>query len=306
MLEFLVDNRARIRRKIDRIKREIRVHQENSGFSRDLDRYVDVGSEQPVPTRYARLNICTFEVQFKTQIMPPDVFEQLIRHLFERYLNDKPEPEKVAIGFRILPNGDNYYIPLRPAIFNTYAMMAREVLNRVQSENNMIDLRGIRIAFKLTIQFAQNQLRGGCLNNRRPSFSSDIDVSDSSNSYCLFYSILGGIKRLSIGGSPLLLERKLKKWAESKNLLSRVAYLLKESGCPANRSSYTLKHAELVQTYLHRVYPNKYQLVIVNLNQIVYKGAVAKHIIPLRLYDEHFTLIKNINSALGVSAALLN
>lgn len=301
-----MNERRKLLQRLSSTRKSIRSHKilnrVPTETSNSLQNYVKISPLELVPTHFSRLIIGSNLVKFKSTPQPINIFERVIQRLFTKFLNGKSPPQKIGLSFRTLPHGEQFFIPLRTPISNSYSTLSREVERHVQSGDESLQLRGLQILFKMTGQWSDEQIEGACIKKPNLPFSGEIDISESSNNYCLFYAILAGIQcsKLKLS-SKQLLEKAIYKWAKKTNVLKQVKYLLVNSGCSLNKSSYNLKHVQAIQNYLNRIYPNEFRIVVATFNSIVFKGPPAKHLIPIKFFDQHFTLLKNLAHYFGVS-----
>lgn len=272
-----------------------------------LSSFVRISNAEQIPTHFRQISIFSYNVEFRNLPQPENIFERLIKRLFDEQLEGGLRPQRIGLSFRCLPSGDAYFIPLRDPDYNTYPLMSREVERRKQSDDEMAEIRNLKMQFKLTLQWQQQQgFQGACRPlNQRQNTSNEIDVSNPENNHCLAYTILAGIKLNK-------LKRRFKKstnqrlihWAENSGLGQQAQVLLEAAGCQLNKESYGLVDLEAIQLYLNRVYPQKFRLILVNLNTILWKGPQAEQLICIQHQDNHFTLIKNLAAYFGVNIFL--
>lgn len=261
--------------------------------------YVKIGPPVAQPHRYPQVSIISQQIHFRQSSQPSNIFERVIQHLFHKFLRGKQAPLKIGLAFKLLPHGDNFYIALRPPHINTYATLGREVERHVQSQKPDFQMSGTRFEFKLTAQWNQN---GACRNLLTAKLRTEIDISNPNNNYCLVYALLAGIKQSKLNlTNPNQMEKQIEEWARNTDLQTRANLLLKNAGCSTTKSSYNLKDVETLQNYLNQLYPNRYRIIVVETNIILFKGPEAQNLIPIRLNNNHFTLIKNLATHFGVS-----
>lgn len=272
------------------------------GHKQGLARFVKIDKAQVVPTRYSRIQMIAHKIQFNKCSQPPDIFERLIRHLFNGFLRGKSTPQRIGLSFQTLPHGETFFIPLRAPQMNTYAVLSREVERHRMSQDPLMNIRGVQMQFKLT---AQQKLAGS--NGRRTKMVNEIDISDINNNYCLAYNLLAGIQITRFRAlRHHQHERAIDAWAQKTALKTKATRLLKAARCNLHKDGYDLNDVDEIQHVLNEFYPRQYQIVVVETASIVFKGPKARHQICLRLFDNHYTLLKNIATYFGVSFHLIS
>lgn len=304
LLLFLVVKR-RLQRKLYSLEETLACMKEDLKHRNIvLADYVKMSKLIPAASHTVNLRIANSRVNFLQKSQPDLIFEKVIRKLFKQFLSEKKNPVKIALSFRILPEGQRFYIPLRLLKYNTYNALSREVERHVQSQHGGFQIAGLQVDFKLTAQYLprnQSTLVGACRRLKTSKMRSEIDVSNSKNRFCLVYSILAGIKMHTCTlKNKNKMEVFLHEWAVKKNLEKRAIKLLQKAGCSTTKRYYDLEDCDRIQTYLNKCAPKTFRIVIVESTKFVYKAPIAKFCIAIRLFQKHFTLIQNVSHFFGV------